>query len=302
MNIYIILVNYNGYRLTEECINSLQNLKYNDKYNVRIIVVDNGSKIDESKILKEKYKNNTIFIRSEDNLGFSGGNNLGINFALEEGADYILLLNNDTVVDKNMLTRLLQHVDSKTVLTSKVLYYTKPDIIWCEGGTIDWKRGNSYNGKIGEKNENNNERPYYCDFASGCCMLLPRKVIQTVGLLKEDFFMYCEDTEYCLRLKQLGFKIKVIPQSIVYHKVSVSSGGEDSPFSNYYMTRNRLEMIKEHADMFSSNAMKFAIITRYIRMIQFSIKGSKNAKALKYAIRDFKLGKLGKATYSELGI
>ncbi|MFR0586599.1 glycosyltransferase family 2 protein [Lactobacillus porci] len=300
MKVYLILVNYNGSKLTEECLDSIHKSEYDEKYEVHVIVVDNGSKVDETVALKQRYKD-VIFIRSEDNLGFAGGNNLGIKRALDEGADYVLLINNDTVLDRRMLQLLMKNVKPDTVVTSKILYYSKPDTIWCEGGVIDWKKGNSYNGKMGEKDTHNIEN-YYCDFTSGCCMMISREIINTIGMLKDDYFMYCEDTEYCLRLKQAGYQIMVVPSATLYHKVSASSGGEDSPFSVYYITRNRLRLVEDYSELFDSSAMQFSLMSRFIRMIQFALKGSKNGKAIRYAIRDYKARKIGKASYPELGI
>lgn len=300
MKVYLILVNYNGSKLTEECIDSIHKSEYDEKYEVHVIVVDNGSKVDETVALKQRYKD-VIFIRSEDNLGFAGGNNLGIERALDEGADYVLLINNDTILDRRMLQLLMKNVKPNTVVTSKILYYSNPDTIWCEGGVIDWKKGNSYNGKMGEKDTRNIEN-YYCDFTSGCCMMISREIINTIGMLKDDYFMYCEDTEYCLRLKQAGYQIMVVPSAILYHKVSASSGGEGSPFSVYYITRNRLRLVEEYSELFDSSAMQFSLMSRFIRMIQFALKGSKNGKAIRYAIHDYKARKIGKASYPELGI
>ena len=300
MNIYIILVNFNGIKLTEDCIDSIYQSKYDSsKYKVNIVVVDNGSKRDETQDLKRKYKD-LIFIRSEENLGFAGGNNLGINRAISKGAEYVLLINNDTVLDKYMLQRLFENAQPNVVLTSKMLYYNKPDTIWCEGGKIDWKKGNSYNGKINQKDAHAVQN-YYCEFTSGCCMFIPCDVIRKVGLLNSDYFMYCEDTEYCIRLKKAGIKVMVIPTATLYHKVSMSSGGEDSPFSIYYMTRNRLRFIKEYSELFSSTAMRFAIVSRYIRCIQFFLLGKRNKSlAIIYAVHDFKKNRFERSNYKVL--
>lgn len=121
-------------------------------------------------------------------------------------------------------------------------------------------------------------------------------------MLQDDYFMYCEDTEYCLRLKRAGYQIMVVPKAVLYHKVSASSGGEDSPFSTYYITRNRLRLVKDHAELFDIGAMRFSLLSRYVRMLQFAFRNSENSKAIYYAIRDFKAGKKGKVSYPELGI
>lgn len=293
MNIYIILVNFNGIKLTEDCVDSIYQSKYDSsKYKVNIVVVDNGSKRDETQYLKQKYKD-LILIRSEENLGFAGGNNLGINKAMAKGADYVLLINNDTVLDEYMLQRLFENAQLNVVLTSKILYYNKPNTIWGEGGKIDWKKGNSYNGKINQKDDHAVKK-YYCEFTSGCCMFIPCNVIKKVGLLNSDYFMYCEDTEYCIRLKKAGIKIMVIPTAILYHKVSMSSGGEDSPFSIYYMTRNRLSLIKEYSNMFSSDAWLFSLVSRYVRMFQFLLTDKQKGQAIKLALHDYRIGRTGK--------
>jgi GT2 family glycosyltransferase len=123
-----------------------------------------------------------------------------------------------------------------------------------------------------------------CTFASGCCMMIKANTFKVVGLLDEDYFMYCEDTEFCIRLLKNGIRIKYIPTAKLWHKVSQSTGGSDSAFSTYYMTRNRLNYIKKYCNEFSWTAYPFSLLTRYIRMI--TCKDKKKKQAFRQGIHD----------------
>lgn len=238
--VYIILVNYKGVNHTIECIKSLKKIIYK---NYKIIVVDNNSK-DNSINELSKIKD-IVLIKNKINAGFAGGNNLGIKFAIDNGADYVLLLNNDTTVEIDFLNQLIDEAEKDVgIYVGKIMFYYDKNIIWYAGGKIDKFRGcTNVNGFVEDKGQF--EKESFVTFATGCCMLIERDVIKKVGLLKEDYFLYFEDTDYCARTLKQGYKIKYCPKAIIYHKESVSTKKHSFNF-DYYFTRNRLFFIKDN--------------------------------------------------------
>lgn len=244
----IVIINYNNYLDTIECVDSILE---NDYKNYRIILVDNDSNNDSYDILFKKYKYNKyieVIISNHINMGFSGGNNIGIRRALDINMDYILLLNNDTVVEKNFLTRILWSFSKGSnigIATGKILYYDKPEIINIAGGKISYLRS-----KVIPYGEN--EKVYKCnnykyvDFASGCFQIIKKEVFDSVGLYDEDYFLYYEDTDFCSRVLRNGYAILYNPESIIWHKVSASSGSKINDLTTYYNVRNRLVFAKKN--------------------------------------------------------
>lgn len=239
----IILVNYNGSTDTIDCIKSLNKIK-NLKF--EIIVVDNCSTDDSIEKL-QKIKNNYKFtlIEAESNNGFSAGNNIGIEYAKKIEADYYLLLNNDTVVESDFLEKLLSPFENKNcgATISKILYFSNKNMIWYNGGNLNNKTGRTEHYDFNKMNIPDQKENQKVTFASGCCLCISKEVVDKVGLLDENFFLYEEDAEYSYRILKNGFDIIYVPESIIYHKVSASTG-QNSAMSQYYSVRNKYFFIK----------------------------------------------------------
>ena len=170
-------------------------------------------------------------------LGFAAANNLGIRQALADGADAVLLLNNDTVCAPDMLERLLQETPPGAVSCPKMLFMDPPDEIWFAGGTLDRRTA-----AVTHEGGHAKDGPAYSEkkqvsFITFCCVLLPRAVVERVGYLDEDLFMYCEDVDYCIRLADASVPLWYIPQARLWHKAGGTAGGM---LSVYYITRNTL--------------------------------------------------------------
>jgi GT2 family glycosyltransferase len=239
--VYIILVNYKSVEHTIECIKSLRQITYS---NYKIIVVDNDSKDHSVERLKE-YEKGFVLIESKSNTGFAGGNNLGIDYATQNNADYVLLLNNDTTVEPNFLDELIKRTDPKIGINiGKILFYYDRSMLWYAGGKINKLKGSTdVNGF--EKDNGKYDKEEYVTFASGCCMLISQEILNKVGMLREDYFLYFEDTDYCAKVLANGYEILYCPKSIIYHKESISTVKESFDFL-YYITRNRLYFIKDN--------------------------------------------------------
>jgi GT2 family glycosyltransferase len=281
----IILLNYNGYQDTIECFESLEKISYT---NYNIIIVDNDSpdkSIDKINAYMHKrnldyeyYENieftqNTIpdkfitLIQSGSNRGYGHGNNIGIKYGLKSNSDYILLLNNDTIVEKDFLEPLVKElVKNKNIgiVSSQIFYEDRRNIFWENGGNFNLLTGKVSHIDFNQKDTNqiNNE---YCNFLSGCLWLIPRKIFLEIGYINEDYFMYVEDLEYCQRVVKKNYKLKVSSKSKIYHKVGSSSGGEISPFSIYWMTKNYLKFMIHNVNVFfwpifiTNNILRFTI-------------------------------------------
>lgn len=292
----VILVNYNGIADTVECIKSLQG---SESYNeLTIVVVDNASKINEADDIKAEFPD-VITIRSEINGGFSAGNNIGIRWAIEHQYGYIMMLNNDTVVAPDMIKILKRKCNSETAVAPKMLYYSEPEMVWYGGGTMNKKTGNAEHINMNTADRHDVE-PVECSFATGCCIMLKAETIKNVGFLDESYFMYCEDTDYCIRLRNAGIKILYIPSAKLWHKISASTGGDESAFSIYYITRNRIEVIKKYKNFFNFTALPFTVMTRKIRRNQMKKAGNSAWRAFDKGIKDGLNGITGKVDLSKL--
>ncbi len=282
----IILVNYNGYEDTLECVQSILNISYN---NYDILIVDNAS-TETHKIEKDIFlQQNTKIIVCEENLGFSGGNNLAIRMALQEQYDYVLLLNNDTTVAPDFLNELvnsIEHDNSYGIAVGKIYFYHDRNKVWFAGGEYDRKTGLTLQCGGADSSEWNVVKDI--SFATGCMMLIPISVIEKVGELDEFFFLYSEDTDYCQRVIDAGYKIKYVPSSIIYHKVS-SSIGSSSYRQQRYMMRNNLYMIERYC-----NNSIMAHANMMFQMIKYIIKGECHIVPTIQGYRDFCQKKSGR--------
>jgi len=292
--IAVVILNWNGYEDTSECIISLQKITYK---NYKIIVVDNGSDAEEFNKLKNNFPKIKV-LRSDVNLGFTGGNNLGIKYSLEEKVDYILLLNNDTIVESNFLEPLLDAYEKNKnagIVAPQINYFHEPKKIWSAGGTISRLRGSgfAYSDRIENKIKPNNRS---VAFVSGCCMLIKSELFNKVGYFDDNYFLYIEDTDLCFRTLHAGYKIIVNHHSKIFHKVSNSTKENLSLLPLYYATRNRLYFTKKNfPDFFILTLIyiSFAMITKSIYWL-FN-KNSKNILMVLEAFNDFFSKKMGKS-------
>lgn len=287
----IIILNWNGWETTIECLESLYQIEY-PTYNV--VLIDNGS--DDSSINKIKEfcqgrlkiqsdffeyssinkpinifelnnnelelknsfsyefsklpsNNKLILIKNDKNYGFSEGNNIGIRYSLKNlKSDYILLLNNDTVVDKYFLQELIEVSTINNnigIMGPTVYFYHSKNQIQSAGATINWKRGNS---TLNTKNKRSEFKQFNdVDYVSGCAFFSRTEIFKEIGLLNSNYFAYWEETDFCIRASKRGYKVINVPSSKIWHKVSFST---KKSFYYYYMTRNMFWFMKQHASYY----------------------------------------------------
>lgn len=254
----IITVNYNQTQVTEELLDSIK--KYNTHDDVEIIVVDNGSKLNPIPIWAAKYQD-IIFIRSEINLGFAGGNNVGINSATGE---FLFLVNNDTEFTSKLIETLVQTLLENSqigIISPKILYFNQPTVLQYVGYT----KMNYYtarNSCIGQFEIDNGQYDSIIgntSFAHGAAMMVTRKVINKVGLMAENFFLYYEELDWCDQIKKAGFEVWINTNAYIYHKESISVG-KNSALKEYYMNRNRILYIRRNAPFMAKLFFAFYFI------------------------------------------
>lgn len=273
----IVLVNYNGEKFQNECLESIYKMEYK---NFDVILIDNGSKDNSIQMVKDNFED-VIIIETGKNNGIARGNNIGIEYALNNNYEYILLLNNDTEVDKYMLGNMMEKADENTAVTCKMYYFEPKDVIWCAGGQINWKIGTTTHFGENEKDNGKFDKSKYVEYTPTCCLLIHNNIFKKVGMMDEKYFMYYDDTDFCTRLNKNGYKIWYEASAMLWHKVSSSSGGLESKISIYYGTRNRLYFINKHCK------------NKIIPKIYFYL-----TRPMKY----FKYRKLGKSKYLLKGI
>jgi len=289
----IVVLSYSGAKNTIECLESIDK---NTNYKIfQVILVDNVSRADDIKLI-ESWKKETgsefIFIRNYKNLGFADGSNVGIKKALKEDADFVWLLNNDTVVEKGTLENLLAFGKSHNIgmVSSKIYSYFDRSKVQYNGKKI------CYLGMPDIKND----KLSLVDFAPACSVLIPKEVFKKIGFLDEDYFFYCEDNDFCKRLKTAGFQILYNPLSKVYHKCNASSIGSwlknPSPISAYYATRNLLYFAGDKYEEILSECF-FHLEKFYWKNLE---KGSSYIKGFVEGIKDHILRKKGKVNSEQL--
>lgn len=297
----IIVLNWRQAALTLQTVSSLLKIKTKN-FTYQIIIVDNGSGDDSLSLFKKKYSKNELvtILNTGVNLGYSGGNNFGIDYALKKEFDYLLLLNNDVLVDPNFLTQLLKEAGNYQILGPKIYFapgfeyhkdrYQKKDlgkVIWSFGGQLDWNNIYGSNVAIDQVDQGAfNKINQDIDFVSGCCLLVNSQVFKKIGKLDDHYFMYFEDVDFCQRALRASFKMAIIPSSIIWHLNSGSTSGPGH-LQNYFLTRNRLYFAFKYA----SFRTKFAIFRESVKILLTKSKWSKQA------VLDFYFNKMNKGSW-----
>ena len=281
--IFIIVLSYNGGKLIKNCLKSLQKVDYQ---NLSIVVIDNNSQDDSVKKIRVLFPKVTV-IENSDNIGFAGGNNIGIRYALKNKADYVLLLNQDTEVEPDFLIELIKIAskDSQIGLLSPLIFWKKTKQVWFSKGEINWFNMKSYHQRKLVAGD-----PFQSEFLTGCSLLIRREVFEKIGLLDERFFLYWEDADFSLRAKKLGFEVVVVPNSKIYHF-------EDSEIANknkvYWLVLSGLIFFKKHTPWFFRPWLWFFVKVRKIKNWLDRKKKKKDVAELVYkAYQDFKNVKL----------
>ena len=285
----IVIVNYNGGAYQNECIRSLYEMDYRD---FEIIVVDNASQDNSVEKLKNEFPKVHI-LEQNQNQGFAKGSNIGADFSIYSlKTEYTLLINSDTIVDKGLLRNLVEASKERYVSAPKIYYYKPDNVLWFAGGELDWKKGNARHIGIHEADNGQYDERKIISFVTGCCMLIPNRLIEQYGLFHEKYFMYCEDLDLCAKWQKSGVEIVYEPKARLWHKVSSSSGGDSSELSTYYMFRNQLYFMGRYKDRIDFMSKMYVFIRALIKLM-ISPFVNKNNKAIFCAYKDYLNGKMG---------
>lgn len=244
--VYLIILNWNGKNDSLECLSSTQQITYP---NLVTVVVDNGSTDGSAEAIKAAFPEVTLLLTGK-NLGYAEGNNVGIRHAMEHGADYVFVLNNDTTVDPEVVSALVSVAEQNSnaaILGPKIYFYDKPDIINSAGGHINFEtleRGHIGYGFREDGLSYSTVTPL--EWITGCALLFRVSALRQIGLLDPDFFLICEELDLCARARRQGYEILFVPESKIWHKVSAAFEGNYSPVYCYYMFRNILLYVRKN--------------------------------------------------------
>ncbi len=294
--ISIVIVNWNGY---DDTVVALTSIKKMDKRgcDVSVIVVDNGSTNDSVSVIKHAHPWPTL-IETGKNLGFTGGNNVGMKTALQSGADVVWLLNNDIICERNALKILDAFDDPGVGIAGSKIYfapgreyhkdrYSKSErgrVFWFAGGLVDWDNMYASHRGVDEVDNGQYDKTIETAFITGCSMMIRRETIEKIGFLDDKFYLYLEDLDYCLRAKYAGYRLLYVPSSIIWHVNAGSSGGPGNPMHEYYLTRNRLLVGMRYAPF----RTKLALVKEAMKFVT----GDSSIK--KKAVIDALVGRFGK--------
>ena len=263
--VHIIILTWNGKADTLECLISLQHLTY---ANARILVVDNASEDGTGEAVRNAFPG-VEYLQNSSNLRFAGGNNAGIDYALHHGAEYVLLLNNDTIVEPEFLSHLIGIAAQRAaagMFGPKIYYYHEPKRIWFAGGKIAWWQGWLSHIGIREHDRGQYDEIREVDFLTGCCLMVKREVVERIGKLDERFFLYGEDVDWCLRATRAGFKLLYVPSATLWHKLSVSAGGHLSWFKNWNKLKSQLRLMGRYARWYHWGTIPLTMIVKIPKM------------------------------------
>jgi hypothetical protein len=280
----IVVLNYNGKDCLKKCLTSLFSVDYP---NFEVVVVDNNSQDGSLEMARLAFSRAT-FIKNEQNLGFSAGNNVGIKYSLEKMADFVLLLNNDTVVKKDFLKQLIKSAKVNTMagIFSPLIFSGDGKAVWFSGGKIDWWRMKALNLRDNLINDFPSS-----DFISGCAMLVRAEVFKKIGLLDEDFFLYWEDADFSVRAKKVGFALLVVADAQINH---LEKSEEKKEKKVYWLVLSGLLFFKKNTP---KHLKPWIFIYTFLRRLKNWNDVRKKQTGINLAVqkayRDFKLAKRG---------
>jgi GT2 family glycosyltransferase len=247
--VYIIVLNWNSWNYTAECVLSLQKLEYP---NYQIVLIDNASSDSSEQLLREHFPE-LPFLQTGSNLGYAGGNNCGITYALERNAEFIWILNNDTLVEVDTLQHLIDVMQNNVKAAAccpKIYYMGSENEIAYAGGNINYWRGAVKHRGLNEIDRGQYDQLIDVEFLTGSSLLVRSSVLEQTGLMLEEYFLFFEDVEWSLRFRRHNFELIFVPSAIVWHKEGGSTGGSSGrlikPDPLYYLLRNGLYLYRSY--------------------------------------------------------
>lgn len=294
--VFINILNWNKPIDTIECLESCKKIRYD---NYEVVLIDNHSSDNSVKLFEERFPEITL-LKNSRNLGYAGGNNVGIRYALERGTEYVLILNNDIVVEPNILDELVSAMNRSLragMAAPKVLYYHDRTLINSLGTSVDWLRLRPRLGECQQRDNGRFSEIVERDVLVGCALFVRRETIERIGLIDEKFFIFHEDADWCYRNLKSGFRNIVVPQAVVYHKGS-GTMREFSELTHYYSIRNFLYMAHKNASLRDLTIVYVGLACLILRHGFYALfsdrKERKISRAFFLGIYDFFKNQMGK--------
>lgn len=263
--VFIVILNWNQKDLTLACLASLKKISYP---NYEIILVDNASTDDSVSAIKDKFPEVKI-IENRRNLGVAGGRNVGIKYVQQKGTDYLLLLDNDTIVHKDFITEMIKVGENDKrvgILTGKIYFYSPPNKIWSAGGSSSLSRGKYTLIGYNEIDNGQYDETKEADQAPGCCLMIKKEVIDKIGILDEDFVQYFgEDVDWCLRAKKKRYKIMYVPKAKLWHHVIKKTSVSKRYW--YLEGRNVILLRRKHSQIHNWIIFSFFFLVGSIKVL-----------------------------------
>jgi GT2 family glycosyltransferase len=289
-SVWAVVLNYNNANDTIACIRSLQACNY---ASLRIVVVDNGSQDNSEEILRSTFiRDEIVVLQTGNNLGFAGGNNYGYNFIKTKKPSYVLFINNDTLVEPGFMENLVDALERDPQAGAAgglICYYPEKNQIWYAGGDYHPLRASSFVSHFNDhtsKCSENNIR--VVTFITGCMIMIKMEVLAQTGPFDDRFFMYVEDTEICLRINSMGYRLLFVPSAKIYHKIKHRNKGY---VPLYYNVRNRLLLVSITRDGWKALfPLLYVFCTTSIKILLWTIVTPKKAQAALWGMMDYFTG------------
>ncbi len=302
-DVIVVVLNWNN---GPDTVATLHSLAQSDYPSVSVLVVDNGSSDDSVAFIRATHPKVEI-IETDKNLGYAEGNNVGMRFALQQGVEYVCVLNNDTEVAPDFITRLVEEAESDEfigIVGPKMYFFEPSDMIFAAGSLVEWDKGDLNQRGIWQREAVvgplYSDHPEDIDFIIGCGILIKRAVLERIGLFDARYYLNFEDVDLCIRTRQAGYHVRYTPHAILRHKVSASLG-QGSPRNTYYMTRNALLFFSMHLRGWRRwRALTHIVVRNFGHIAVWTIKPRyrKTARAKRdanaMALRDALLGRFGR--------
>ena len=294
--VILVVLNWNKPDDTVECLESCRQIDYD---NFEVVIVDNHSADGSAAIFKKQFPD-VYLIENPENIGYAGGNNVGIRWAMERKADYIFLLNNDIVLDRAVLRELVGFAESRPeagMLAPKVMYYDDRAVVNSMGTSMDWLRLRPKLGECNRQDRGQYAKPVRKDILVGCSLLLRRGTVERIGVIDEKFFIFHEAADWCLRNLKSGSENWTVPSAVIYHKASKTMR-EVSALTLYYSTRNFLYMAHKNANPWRFFLTRIGLSYLWMKNLALSAFGNGEKKKMAgiffLGVRDYFAGQMGK--------
>jgi GT2 family glycosyltransferase len=289
------VLNWNGRDDTLACLSALANARY---ASLSPVVVDNASSDGSIEAIEARFPQVAI-CRNDENLGFAGGVNVGIERALSLGAEFVFVLNNDAIVEDDTIARLVETARSSPQtggVSPVVCFADAPETVWFAGATFDPARG--YPGRMlgyGDPVATVPSTTFETERLTGAAMLISRRCLEEVGPFDPELFFLCEDVDWSLRARARGYRLCVEPSARVLHRVARSQGGEHSPLSTYYGVRNQLEVSRRHAPLGRIGSLRRAAVCGLVYLARLRKTTQRRAGLIAWrdGVVDARRGRLG---------